>query len=212
MALNNPKFKILPPNIDLVIEGKTLLLVPFSINEMNKQYLRWLNDPQINEFLEIRHKRQTMKDIFDYVNGLRSGKKSEIFAIFTKGKRIHIGNIAITEDDKYYQGNLSYGILIGDTNAQKLGFGAEASVLMIDFLFRNPKIRRLQEGVIAKNTRSWQTLELLGFKKEGILRKHSVLASSEISDLYLYGMLRDEWVKNRPRFDFILRNSKIIPR
>jgi RimJ/RimL family protein N-acetyltransferase len=213
-AMKKNKIKLLPPNYNKVIKGKNVSLFPFTEDNITERYLSWLNAAAgVSSYLEIRHKKQTVRDACEYINGLRKIKGCDIFAIFTNKEGVHIGNISVTPADNgsYEQGTMSYGILIGDKNAQKMGLGAEASILIIDFLFRDPHIRRLLEGVLAKNYRSWRTLDMLGFTREGVLRKHSKLASGGVCDLYLYGMLKEEWKKNRKKFAFIMKYLEIAP-
>ena len=83
-TLSSNKIKILPPNVNVVIEGRTIVLMPITGNEVNEKYLSWLNDPELNQFLEIRYRRQTIADIYDYINGLRLSEGCEIFAIFLR--------------------------------------------------------------------------------------------------------------------------------
>lgn len=197
-------------NVEVIIEGRTIIIKPISRDEINERYISWLNSPEINKFLEVRHKKQSIDDVINYINGLRSKTGCELFAIFTKKEHVHVGNIALTDYNPNNQGYAIYGIMIGDKRAQMLGLGGEASALIVEYVFRDPNIRRIQEGAIADNHRSCKTLEFLGFQKEGVLRKHAVLSSGKISDVYIYGMLREEWFSNRARVVNLLKNMKIL--
>ena len=187
------KLKLRLPSINVVIEGKTVILAPLSEKEINQQYVSWLNDPEVNEFLGVRHKKQNMRDIYNYVNGLRLSKDCEVFAIFTKSNRCYIGNIAVTPPHiaSSEPGISSFGIIIGDKNAQKIGFGAEASILIVDFIFCRLNAERLELGAVEENCKSWRMLELIGFKREGVLRQHSVSTNGKRSNTFLYAMLKD---------------------
>ena len=202
--------KLLPQNVNVIIEGRTIVLKPMTENEINERYLSWLNDPETNRFLEIRYRKQTMTDIYSYINGLRSSEGCEIFAIFSKKNDIHIGNIAITHFNVNNHGTAIYGAMIGEPRARMLGLGAEAEALIVEFLFRHPEIRKVKAGAYEENSKSWQLLERLGFQREAVLRKEAVMASSKICDSYLYGILREEWMERREKFPFLLRYMKII--
>lgn len=209
MASSVYKLKLLPNNIKIIIEGKRIILKPITENEIKRRYISWLNDPKVNEFLAVRHKRQSVKDIIIYINSLRLKKGCELFAIFAKKENIHIGNVAITDYNPNNQGYATYGMMIGDMRAQMLGFGGEATVLIIEYLFSKPIIRRIQVRADSSNYKSWKVFDFLGFKREGVLREHSVLASGEINDVYIYGLLHKEWFANRNRIKNILRDIKI---
>lgn len=208
--MDDTHINILPPNINVVIEGRTIVMKPISRSEINERYISWLNDPEINKFLEVRHKEQTMEDVIDYINRLRSKPGCELLAIFTKKEHVHVGNLAVTAYNPNNQGYATYGLMIGNPRAQELGLGGEATALIIEYLFCDPCIRRIQEGVIADNHRAYKTLEFLGFKREAVLRKHAVLSSGKISDAYIYGMLREEWPIGRAKVANLLKNMRIL--
>lgn len=203
------KTELLPNNVDVIIEGRKIVLKPISENEINERYLSWLNNPEINQFLEIRYRKQTMADIYSYINGVRSSEGCEVFAIFSKNSNIHIGNVTISHFNINNHGVAIYGIMIGEQGARTLGAGGEASALIIDFIFRNPEIRKVRASVYEENSKCWKMLESLGFKREAVLRKEAVMVSSKICDNYIYGALREEWMEQREKFPFLLRYMKI---
>jgi len=200
---------ILPANVNVIIKGRMVIMKPISQKEINEHYISWLNNPETNKFLEVRHKKQSIEDVINYINILRTKPCCELFAVFTKKEHIHIGNVAITHYNPDNQGYAIYGLLIGDPRARMLGLGGEVTVLIIEYLFRNPDIRRIQGGVIADNYSAWRVLESSGFKREGVLRKHAVLLSGKICDIYIYGMLREEWLSNRAKVAPLLKDRKV---
>ncbi len=197
-------------NVNVIIKGRMVIIKPISRKEINDRYISWLNNPEVNEFLGVRHKKQSIGDVINYINGLRSKAGCELFAIFTKKEHIHIGNVAITHYNPDNQGYAIYGLMIGDPRARMLGLGGEASVLIIEYLFRNPDIRRIQGGAVADNYNSCNVFESLGFKREGVLRKYSVLSSGKICDVYIYGILREEWFSNRAKVAHLLKDMKVL--
>lgn len=199
--------ELLPPNVPDIIEGYSLILKPISHLEINEQYVSWLNDPKTNAFLEARHQAQTNASIIEYVNRLRSMKGGELFAIFTKNGNRHIGTTAIKMFNP--NGLTSYGLMIGDARAQQFGAGGEATVLLLEYFFQHPEIRKVHGGVIAANRRAWENLEAIGFSREGELREHALLSSGEVSDVYVYGMLRREWETHRLRAMNILNKMGV---
>lgn len=54
-------------------------------------------------------------------------------------------------------------------------------------------LERIEADVDPRNTRSWQLLEKLGFKREGLARNRWRVGG-EVADSYLYGLLRPEFV------------------
>jgi len=63
---------------------------------------------------------------------------------------------------------------------------------MVDYLFLSKDIVCIQAHTDVGNIASQKVLEHAGFKKEGIIRKHSFVRG-EWRDWSLYSILREEW-------------------
>jgi RimJ/RimL family protein N-acetyltransferase len=77
-------------------------------------------------------------------------------------------------------------------NERSKGYGIEATLLMVDYLFLSRDITRIQAHTDARNIASQKVLQKAGFKKEGIIRK-SFFARGKWGDKALYSILREEW-------------------
>jgi RimJ/RimL family protein N-acetyltransferase len=75
---------------------------------------------------------------------------------------------------------------------RRKSYGAEAIQLVVDYLFLTKDIVRVQAGTHVKNIPSQKTLEKIGFKREGIIRKAYFIHGSW-ADHYMYSILREEW-------------------
>ena len=186
------KMKLLKPNFNYIIKGRFFVLKPISIKEINKQYVDWLNNSEINKYLEVRHKKQTVKDIYEYVNSQRKSN-GEVFGVFSRENKF-VGTVALNLDLNNSVG--MFGLMIGDLGVQRIGAGTEATILCLEFGFGQAKIRRIEGGIIDGNLRAASNLENLGFKKEGTHRGKYILSNGEIKDGFIYGILKNEW-KNK---------------
>jgi RimJ/RimL family protein N-acetyltransferase len=72
------------------------------------------------------------------------------------------------------------------------GYGTEATIIMVDYLFLSKDIVRVQARTDVRNEGSQKILAKVGFKKEGVIRK-SLFTRGEWRDFYLYSILREEW-------------------
>jgi len=72
------------------------------------------------------------------------------------------------------------------------GYGAEATQLMVDYLFLSKTIVRIQADTNARNKAAQKTLEKAGFKIEGTMRKLRFVRGVW-NDYCLYSILREEW-------------------
>ena len=64
-------------------------------DDCNKKYLKWLNDLDVNQFLETRWNKQNIKSIKKFVSEINRSNDSYIFGIINKETKEHIGNIKI---------------------------------------------------------------------------------------------------------------------
>lgn len=77
-------------------------------------------------------------------------------------------------------------------DVQRRGFGYEACVALIDYLFDRIEARKLVALCAAPNEPSWRLMAKLGMQREAELREYSFLAGAW-QDEYVYGLLRREW-------------------
>lgn len=74
------------------------------------------------------------------------------------------------------------------------GYMHEALQALLDYAFNRMNLNRLEADIDPRNLASAKTLERLGFKREGHLRERWIVGD-EITDTWLYGLLRREWLK-----------------
>jgi aminoglycoside 6'-N-acetyltransferase len=71
------------------------------------------------------------------------------------------------------------------------GYGTEAIMIMVDYLFLSRELMRVQATPDVSNIASQRVLEKVGFTKEGIIRKSSFNRGKWCDDC-LYSILREE--------------------
>ncbi len=124
-------------------------------------------------------------------NSLR--KKSDYsFAIVLKEKKELIGIISLMKIN-YNNKNAELGYWIGRKYWCN-GFAKEAVKLMLDFAFKELKLKRVYAFVLTPNIASFKVLEKTGFKKEGLLRK-ALFRRNKWYDEFLYSILQEEFKK-----------------
>ena len=77
------------------------------------------------------------------------------------------------------------------------GYMAEALQALLAYCFEVLDLRRIEADVDPRNSASIQTLERLGFQREGFLRERWEV-DGEIQDALFYGLLREEWKRRDP--------------
>lgn len=74
----------------------------------------------------------------------------------------------------------------------KLGYMHETLQALLHYAFQTLNLNRLEVDIDPRNLASANVLERLGFQKEGHLRERWIV-NDEVSDTWLYGLLRREW-------------------
>jgi hypothetical protein len=68
----------------MFIESKSLILRKLTIKDISENYVSWLNDEEINSYLEIRHTRQTFESCKIFIDACNNDNSSHLFGIFLK--------------------------------------------------------------------------------------------------------------------------------
>ena len=71
------------------------------------------------------------------------------------------------------------------------GVMSEALKMIMDFIFKETDINRIEAYVEPMNTSSLKLLESLGFTKEGLLRQYE-LCRGQLIDITIWGLLRSD--------------------
>lgn len=167
-----------------------LLLRQLTPADVTSSYVRWLNDPKTNRFLEIRHSTPfTREDVVDFVASCLRDHRHH-FGIFLDG--VHVGNVSLSiYDVRYRWADISF--LIGDEECRGKNVGHLSVATVIDYLFRVKKLNRIQAGMYIDNLPSIALVTSLGFKKEGVLREAAKVGGNYV-DILKFGLLKAEWI------------------
>jgi RimJ/RimL family protein N-acetyltransferase len=79
-----------------------------------------------------------------------------------------------------------------DEAAWGQGFATEAAGALLQWAFDTLDLNRVQAEADTRNMASGRELEKLGFVREGTLREDCIV-DGEISDSWVYGLLRRQW-------------------
>ncbi len=84
---------------------------------------------------------------------------------------------------------IGYGL---DSDTWGNGYMNEALVALLTYGFSELDLNRVEADIDPRNIASTQSLERIGFKKEGHLRQNCIV-NSVLADSALYGLLRSDW-------------------
>lgn len=142
----------------------------------------WVNDVDfVGEFEPIS--QETLGDLEKQYDNLAGGQ----WFFVEKKDGTKVGYIAHFKS----KGCVVLGYMLVPSERGK-GYGGEAVQLMVDYLFLNKEIVRIQTETHPDNTASRRVLEKAGFTMEGLIRK-SFFSRGTYRDTAMWSILREEW-------------------
>ena len=174
-----------------MIRGKKTRLRALEKSDVAKVW-EWMNDDEVMRFWGDPCNTQSLAEVEQWFARLQeaSGYSSKQFIIETE-EGIPIGRIFYQYlDIKHNRTEL--GILIGEKEYWGKGYGTDAIIAFLDYLFNELGLHRVYLIVQGHNTRASRCYEKCGFIQEGILRHHGFTRGEYYDDLIM-GILRDEF-------------------
>ncbi|RIK19733.1 MAG: GNAT family N-acetyltransferase [Anaerolineae bacterium] len=138
------------------------------------------NDEQISRRLDLS---QTSPDIF-------------LFAVRLLDEEEELIGLLEMDGVSWPHRTTFMSIGIGDARYRSQGYGHEAMHLALNFAFNELNLYRVCLTVFSYNEPAIALYEHIGFTREGVYREH-IERDGHRYDMYLYGLLRREWVPGR---------------
>jgi len=173
---------------NLFLEDKHISLREIELSDVTKTYHKWMNDPEVTQYLESRFKTWSLKKLRSFVRKIKSSPDYIFLAIISKEKNKHIGNIKLGPINRNHN-FADIGIIIGEKSFWGKGFATEAIRLVVDYAFNRLKLHKLTAGSYINNIASIKAFKKAGFLVEGIRKKHLFYNGSYVDGLLL-GIVR----------------------
>lgn len=154
----------------------------------------WFNDVRFLRFYDmIPALPKQQREVKKFLDSFLDNNEKYIFAVRCRESEAIIG-IAGFYDIIWSNGVATLFIGIGEDRYKSRGWGKEALQLLLDFGFNELNFYRIQLYVISYNKVAVNLYESQGFIREG-KHRNFVLRDGKRYDLYLYGLLKEEWQK-----------------
>jgi ribosomal-protein-alanine N-acetyltransferase len=192
-VVNESSVRVIQPGEFL--NGERLFLRLVTLEDCTEMYVAWLNDSEVNRYLETGWVKQTLDSVRRYIEAMLDSTENYLFAIVLKHNHMHIGNLKIGPVHVIHS-YADVGYFIGRKELWRQGYATEAISVALEFAFNRLKLHRLQAGVCGQHSGGIGVLQKLGFVREGTLRKKLKLRTGNgWDDHLLFGILREEWQK-----------------
>lgn len=173
------------------IVGTQIYLRPLDREDLNERYLGWLNDPEVNRYLESGIYPVTHDELEKFYEQVTVNHSQILLAIADKETDQHIGNVKLGPIDWIHR-KATLGILIGDKQFWGRKIGTEATRLIVEYGFFRLNLRKIALGVYAEHEAAVHAYQKVGFQIEGRLREDS-FHEDQYKDCLRMGLLRSEY-------------------
>jgi UDP-4-amino-4,6-dideoxy-N-acetyl-beta-L-altrosamine N-acetyltransferase len=154
--------------------------------------LRWRNRPEVVRFMYTDHVISTKEHAAWFERALT--RDDAMYWIITTGGS-DVGLVNVSDIDRRH-GTCSWAFYIAEESARGRGIGAFTEYTVINFVFDELKLRKLNCEVLATNQAVVAMHERFSFVSEGLFRA-AILKNGEPVDVHRLGLLHNEWAEVR---------------
>lgn len=153
----------------------------------------WHNDEEINS--QTLGNKYFVSSFYDrkWLEEKMSNNRDNVYcAICEKTTNKMIGYVSLNDIDYRNRKAVWGGIVIGDKNSRSKGYASDAAFMILKYAFEELGLNKVTGYWLQTNKASLVISQLLGFTKEGILRK-DVFKRGEYQDVLVMSMLKEEY-------------------
>ncbi len=183
-----------------------LLYSKYPVIESEELVLKMIEDEDLDDFFEIHSSEiiyryipgkakkniKTVRNMIGHYSRDFNKKKMIFLGIYLKNPiQKMVGIVEIFDINKNIN-MVTVGYRLNENYWGK-GISTRALKHLVNFLFSQIKVNRIQAFVMTENTRSGQVLKRNNFVYEGTIRKGQVWKDKGLVDLDLYSLLYDDY-------------------
>ncbi|GGG78715.1 GNAT family N-acetyltransferase [Paenibacillus radicis (ex Gao et al. 2016)] len=184
------------------------VFVQFPILQSNVLLLKKIEDHHLDEVFEIynndtvfeycgiipKHNKDTVKNMIGHFERDYNKQSRVKWGIFVVAEPERLLGIIEAMDFNQKVNAVTIGYFLSEAQWGK-GIATEALKILLQFLFDDVNVNRIQAEVMPANENSKKVLLKNGFIKEGTLRQSALWAGKGIVDLEIYSILEEDYVR-----------------
>jgi RimJ/RimL family protein N-acetyltransferase len=172
------------------LKGKKTILRPLRKATDFELCLRWINDPDVNQYLLV-YFPVTEKKEEEWFDRIANNPNEIVLGIETLDGKL-IGNMALVHINAKDR-TASTGALIGEKEYWSKGYGTDAKMTLLNYAFNTLNLRKINSSVYAFNKRSLRYNLKCGYKVEGV-RKKQIFRNGKYHDEILIAIFKEDWL------------------
>jgi RimJ/RimL family protein N-acetyltransferase len=170
------------------LAGPRLSLREVRETDVNDDYHRWMNDPEVTRHLESRFFPLAQESLRDYVRKMRGDRDNLFLAIVLHEGERHIGNIKLGPINWIHRTG-DIGLLLGEKSCWGKGYATEAIRCITTHAFDVLNLHKLTASCYHTNLGSARAFLKAGFVQEGV-RRSQFYSDGVYVDQVLLGLVR----------------------
>ena len=157
-------------NQKYIIKDEQIGIRKIEREDITDNYVKWLNDPDVNKYLECRHTVHTLESTIKYVDSLNDNNEI-LLGIFDSKNERHIGNIKIGPINTLHK-QATIGLVIGEKDYWGKGIGTKVIRYTTRYAIESLGVETLIAGCYECNKGSYKAFMNSGWKKVGTIRNY----------------------------------------
>ena len=192
---------------DRVLRARDVDLRPFRMEDVDQTYQGWLLDEAVVKYLEVAFTDRSLPALRAYMGAAIADPNRFFYLVVDRDKAHRIGTASFAVNTRHR--TVNWGYMIGERDYWGTGVSLQVQVALFDLAFDSLGVRRFHGAPYRDHVASRFNLKRLGFKEEGVLRRHYCRGpdGEEVVDLVQYGLLAEEWRAIRHKFDYLRYRS-----
>lgn len=182
------------PGTSLTLETESYVVRSMTPADMSDSYIAWLADAELMEGLNQPPREVTAEQLAKYIESF-DNRLTYHLGIFWKetGEQVGFYNVKIQRKSR----NAETSVVIGNRDFWGRKVVLETREAILEFLFARVQVERVYGSPFERNFPSIFNYKAQGFTFEAVLRKHARRANGDRVDVYVFGLMRDEWLAMR---------------
>jgi RimJ/RimL family protein N-acetyltransferase len=173
-------------------------------------FLGWYSDAEVARLTRYQDGPMRPEEIERFFTARALGPESLSLAVHVRATNRLIGTCALSQLDSD-NGSALYHITIGEKDAWGLGYGTEATRLMLDHAFGTLNLHRIGLSVFSFNERAIRSYRSCGFVIEGRARE-AIWRDDRWWDEVSMSVLQADWAVHRDRAEAAERSTAAADR
>ena len=159
-------------------DNSSFALAP--LTKVSAEYLEWMNDVRVREYLESRFGSFSEDDLDLYIKQCAHNANISLLGIFVGS--VHIGNIKLNIDPRHWHADV--GIVIGCKKYWGKGYGKKA-VEQIKITAQDKGLHKIYCGIHGNNLASLALFKSCGFSHAGRLKEHYLHKGKYVDKMWM---------------------------